>query len=620
MTTPWYQRDPEEIDLALANEILSDPQAKSSFPTQFHALVKVVSEKVKEIKEKEVEKNRLAWVQPSYEQTLKLNSWIYGINYIVDFDANRIGKTANAVFNFYLWEIDNDPEWRMFQPHTDHKGRTYRVIPRPQIDAVPQIKKLLQTKGLRGDPKLPLEDPNNQACYEAVTQYLSTYKPRRRKDRIIWVGGPDSDFCSQILMPEFKKWAPKSIIEKYSVYEGLITFTPQPESNPDQVVTLLFKSYDSKDTKWSGAAVAAIILSEGVPKAVYDECKQRFAYPAYASWDYTPYEPRNTAGKSALAFKVFKDPSLLPLTPFIFSGFGIVDAPDYILPDEKRSDLIKNWQNDPQGDARIRGIFYSSSPVVLKNYNPAIHALSGVSFLQLQEAYKNRLLLFRGLDPGWGHVTACAWMALAPDNTRYIYRVYSQAQRSISERCQDIIKLSGNRRLAHPKTKDHFYEEIEEERIIITWIDYHAFKTDEQTKQPFANNYIKQGLIVRPSITYGPKERATMFDDLLLPQAHLPHPQLKKPPGSKLFFLVDEPGVAPALQKMENLFWMTFEKGEKRGLTKDDIQDYNDDEFDACCYVALPVLNYNSFKHHEFHRSTRANTSILTTDCQSFSP
>lgn len=617
---PWYQRDPESFSLEEANQILKDKTNQKDFPNQFQSLLNHINKAIKELRSRAEDQNRLAFVQPSYEQTLKLNAWVYGIDYLVDFDANRIGKTAAAVLNTLLWILPDDPQWVMFRPYTDHLNRKFKTLRRPPISAVSQIKKLIQKHNFSPDPTKQYNDisSGNLECYNFVANWLNKNFPLLQPNptkRTIWAGGPDKDWITkEVLMPEFIKWTPKQYIEQISQYDCRMFIRFIDKKAKKSEVTILFKSYDSEDTKWSGGAVDGILLSEGVPKDIFNEVRQRFKYPAFGSWDYTPYEPRNTAGKSALAHSVFKDPTKLPLNPYVFSAFGIKDAPQYILSDDKRKDLIKNWEGDPQGDARIRGIFYSSSPVVLKHYTPEIHALS-LTFKQLQEKWApKKLILFRGIDPGWSHVTACAWMALCPDNSKVIYKFYSRSQRSIEERCEDIILLSGNTRIPHPKSKGLYTEHTtsQDTRIQQTFIDYHTFKTDEVTKRPFAYNYINNGLLVRPSITHGPKERATLFNGMLMPQAHLPHPETLKPPGSKVYFLINEPGVADALNRMTNLFWLTFEKGEKRGLTKDTVQDYDDDELDAACYVLCPQMLYSSYfsTYQNDSGSTRSNSRL----------
>lgn len=604
MTNPWYQRQPDTISLEEANEIIKDPSNQKQFPNQFSALVAYLQEHVELLKTRSKDQNPLAWFQPSYEQSLKLNAWLYGIDYIVDFDANRIGKTAGAVVNTLLWVLPNDPTWIMFRPFTDHRARTYQVIKRPPISLLRPIRDNLKKLNHTTNPRLPFDDPQNLSAYLATIRlinhlpnpkhiYVRKYKTR------LWVGGPDNEWNTKNIIPEFLKWTPKNNIRSFSQYTKTLILeypTPNPVHHT-ATVEISFKSYDSEDTKWSGGAVDGIVLSEGLPQSIFNEVKQRFLYPAFSSWDYTPYEARNTGGKSALAHRVFNGEEPLPLHPYVYSGFGIEDTPDYIMDPDKRADLIRNWHGKPEGDARIKGIFYTSSPLVLKNYRPDFHCLP-YSLEELRARYAPQpLILFRGVDPGWGHLTVCAWMALAPDNTKYIYRVYAESQLSIEERCTNIILLSGNKRVKHPKDPRRFYEHVSDpdNRIQSTFIDYHAFKTDEITKQPFANNYIRNGLSVRASSTHGPKERAMLLNDMLLPQMHLPHPVTKIAPGSPIYFLTVEPGVATALQKMQNVFYQSYTVGEKRGRTKDEIQDYDDDELDAVTYVALPSVSYNSY-------------------------
>lgn len=610
---PWYQTPPDQISLEDAAQILNDPDSHKLFPNQTTSLIQSLQQRILQIKEQSQQQNPLAWFQPSYEQTLKLNAWIMGIDYIIDFDANRIGKTAGGVVNALLWIIPNDPEWVMFQPFTDHLNRTYRTIPRPSIHTLKALRAhhAAHSPPLTGDPRAPLDAPQNIPIVEATLSFIHQHTPLPPHSipriRTIWVGGPDHKWNEENIIAEWKKWTPPIFITKpYAAHHNTLEITtphPSPtKTTPSIKTTIIFKSYDSEDTKWSGGAVDGIQLSEGVPQSIFNEVKQRFKYPAFGSWDYTPYEPRNTAGKSALAHKVFTGEEPLPLHPYIYSGFGIKDTPTYIMDDDKRNDLIRNWEGRPEGDARIKGIFYTSSPIVLKNYSPSIHALPlDITLETLRKKYAPYpLILFRGIDPGWGHVTAAAWMALAPDNTKFIYQIYSESQRSIEERCTDIINLSGNKRVPNPNTSlpGYFKEEVTNPAttaIRLTWIDYHTFKTDENTKRPFALNYNNNGLIVRPSITFGPKERGQMLNDLLMPQAHLPHPATNRPPGSKIYFLMSGSGVSAAVHKISNIFYQTYEKGEKRGLTKDAIQDYDDDELDAICYVTCPTIVYHSF-------------------------
>ena len=175
-------------------------------------------------------------------------------------------------------------------------------------------------------------------------------------------------------MREWRKWFPKSIMVRDSDYDK--TFDLLVRYDGQQTIwRIICKSYESKDTKWSGAAVTGVLLTEGVTEPTLNEIKQRFRNDSFGYWDYTPYEPRNLGSKSALAHRVFKGKVELPLSPFVFSGFGIEKTPDFILPTDKKDDMVRMWSNTPEGEARLHGKFYSSSPVVLTNLDTTFHTL-----------------------------------------------------------------------------------------------------------------------------------------------------------------------------------------------------------------------------------------------------
>ena len=119
-------------------------------------------------------------------------------------------------------------------------------------------------------------------------------------------------------------------------------------------------------------------------------------------------------------------------------------APEHIIPQQKREDLIRMWEGRKEGEARLEGKFFASSGLVLDKLDRPFHCLNW-SLKQLYERYPNGRR-YRGLDPGFDHPTACAWGYLTTNNIWFIYRFYSKRGTTIAERSKDIIELSGNRR------------------------------------------------------------------------------------------------------------------------------------------------------------------------------
>lgn len=599
----WYRKPPSQTEeiLSVLNFRSNHLNDQSPEGEVLRSLYTEIKEQSTQLSEEARRQSPISFVTLSYEQVLKCNAWIHGITYVVDFDANRKGKTACAIFNALLYILPNDPEWIMFRPYTDDWGRHVQLYQRPSMSCILEIQQVLKANpSLQSDPRLQPYEGENAAKFALLQKtYPHLFTPcfpapsHTSRLNTIWQGAPDHPYSKEIIMPEWRKWLPKDTIERDSTYDSALDLKIQWVEHTITKTArwkLIFKSYDAKEEKFSGSAVRAILLTEGVRFSHFNEIRQRFQEDAWASWDYTPYEARNTGAKTNLAWKVFKGKERLPLKPFVFTGFGIDKTPSFILPESKKQDLMAMWAGKPEGKARIEGKFYTNTPIALTNLDPEFHALPW-TFQQLNEQYKS-LRLFRGLDPGWDHPTACVWGALNQNNVWFIYRVYSEAGKSLGKRCGDIIHLSNNTRQKiyfGRGEEDFYFEEVHSnpnsEVIVATIADYHTFKTDETTQRPYSTNYVREGLVITPSATLGPKQRAALLDQKLEPSLLRAHPIRKIPPGSKIYFLINEPGVALAMEKLENFFWSRYVAGEKQGTPKDELQDHDDDEFDALSYL-----------------------------------
>ena len=543
------------------------------------------------------ENEPLAFWKPSYEQALMLNAWIYGINFPICFSANRIGKTAGYVVNALLWLFPNNPQWTLFQPYDDFKGRKTQVLPRPPLRNLLKIQEFYaQNPHYTPDP---LQQPYNStqvATLQLNSTFQSLLQPAWPRPPIstggqIWLGAPDNDFHKRIIMRRWRELLPKTSILKDSEADRMFIISTASSTNPRTTAhEIVCKSYESQETKWSGDAVQGIVLTEGFTQDVLDEVKNRVTNEAFMSWDYTPADPRNTGKKVALAYRIYKKEEELPLRSFVYLKFSVRDAPPHIIPDEKKQDLIRMWEKRDAGKARLEGDFFSSSGLVLDALNRDFHCLDWTLDELLSRYPGGRF--YRGLDPGFDHPTSCAWGYLSTNNIWFIYRFYSRRGTTISQRCQDIIALSHNRR---EKTISRngltFWREVHahphSEVFVATPTDYHTFKQDETTGLNYGEQYFKEGLSITESTHMGPEERAIKCNNLLDPNAnpHIAHPRTNRAPGARIFFLTRQQGVAAALDQFDQLFWDRYRGGELRGEPKDKVPLHGDDELDALCNI-----------------------------------
>lgn len=557
-----------------------------------------------------------AFFKPSYEQALLLNAWFWGINFPICFSANRIGKTVAFVFNALLWIFPNNPQWLCFKPYKDYLGRYVRVLERPALKNILKLQEFyLSNPELVGSLYKQPEEDCNVAKATLVRQNLAQSQllspawpyPPIQKGGQIWIGAPDNEFHNSILRKRWRELLPKASILKDSDADHKFHVTTASTTNPKTTAfEIISKSYESEDTKWSGDAVTGVSMTEGFTQDILDEVKNRLTNESFASWDYTPAEPRNTGKKVALAYKVYQGHEELPLRSHVFVKFSVRTAPEHIIPKEKKADLIRMWEGRDAGKARLEGDFFSSSGLVLDSLDRKFHCLNW-SLAELLARYPGGQF-YRGLDPGFDHPAACCWGYLSPNNIWFIYRFYSKRGTTISERCSDIIALSHNARepISSKFGQKHWREvhpNPDSEVFIATTCDYHAFKTDETTGLSFSHNYINEGLIITPSIHMRPEERATKANDSLNPHTHIhiAHPLTNKPPGAKVFFLINGHGVANALDRFDQLFWDRFKSGENRGEPKDKVPIHGDDELDAFCYLVCSPYVHTRFqpRRHE---------------------
>lgn len=538
-----------------------------------------------------------AYFRPSYDQALLLNCWVWGITFPLCFAANRIGKTSAFVFNGVLWIFPNHGGWKCFKPYTDDQGREVYILERPKIDYLQDIQDYIKTKPeLMGDPyKQPYEQPNlekfQQLRRDLPRQFQSCYPlPPIQTGGQIWLGAPDNDFHRLIIMPRWRSLLPKPLL-KDSDSDRVFIVTTRSETNPITTAHhIICKSYESEDTKWSGDAVQGIILTEGFDQSVLDEIKNRVTGNAFASWDYTPAEPRNQGKKVNLAYRVYKGEEQLPLVSFPFLKFSVRNTPDFIIPANKKADMIRMWEGKEAGASRLDGNFFASSGLVLSSIDKPFHCITNHTIATLQLLFPNGRF-YRAIDPGWDHPTVCVWGYLTQQNIWFIYRVYVKRGATIAERCQDIIRLSHNERESFTRSGQTFYREVhphkDSEVFNLTSIDYHTFKDDEVSGLSYANQYINEGLIVTESTHMKPEERATKTNTLLDKNAHpyLPHPITNIAPGSRIYFLMQGEGVAAMVAKFDDLFWDRLKSGENRGEPKDKVPIHGDDELDGLSYL-----------------------------------
>lgn len=519
----------------------------------------------------------IAFFKPSWEQAQILNNWSpefephlasEGYRSACVFCANRIGKTTAMVIDTLLWLLPNDPNWVMFEEMEDtspEKRGKYRVFRRPDWDYWKRTGKMIYNSS----------EPPKSSCE-------------------VWQGVPNDDHWDTKIAKEYRRWMPPTSIKTWMVADKWF------ETKWGSVVKA--KSYNADVLTWAGKAVWRLNLDEGINPELYTEALIRIQAGGYFHWAYTPAEAKNIGNRTKLAFDVskLKEHVKPPGDTKIFINFTMANAPEWILPDQKKKDDIRRYvAMGGEGKVRMDGGFFDSSPVVFNNFKREQHILpwSGSEFLK---RYPDACLI-RGFDEGTSHPTACYWVAILKTGEYVIYREFSQANLSISQRCEQIISLSRNvRSLTHFHANEEmkrYKEDMIGEKIRRTFADSKIFRRNPENPQDdWTDTYRKNGLILERATNIGPAARCDYANDLFLPDHSRKHicngtewSHLYSQNGYRAYVTNDCPII---VERFENYLQEQIKSGPNTGKFTGQPGKEGDDEIDACCYALNAKLRW----------------------------
>jgi len=310
------------------------------------------------------------------------------------------------------------------------------------------------------------------------------------------------------------------------------------------------KSADSGREKFQSASVDLIWIDEEPEKAIYDECYQRTA---------------DCAGKILVTLTPLVDIASGVREPWVydlhddmvkgsrdvkFAQLSVLDNP--YVPDEEKKKLKDKWSGHPEEAARLFGDFVQRSGLVYNLWQGSKHL---VRPFRIPRDW-TRIV---SIDPANTGITAAIWGAVEPNtNNLYLYREYYKSNLTISEHAKNILlRNQGD--------------------LIDFWLldpkwgsqrDGSAHKSGQQL-------YRESGI---------PARLAEVGDDYGL--------QISK---EYLGATLDTTGRHPKLYVFEDLHnfiweithytWATFDRGEKKGLSKEKPVKRNDHLMNAFQYL-----------------------------------
>lgn len=546
----------------------------------------------------------IGFFKPSWEQAQVLNAWHPefepevapdGYRSVCLFCGNQVGKTCVSVINTMLWFTPNHPEWALFREYEDsstlRRGK-YQVKRRPDWDVFRRTRKYVYRD----------DEPPMTACE-------------------CWHGIENDDAWKNKVGLEYQKWMPKNWLGRRSD-GGSAIFVQERRIESRYGHKITGKTFNSDIQDWAGKPNLRIMnIDEGIPPHLLREALLRIGGAGYFMWPYTPVEARNIGNRAKCAWDVYKGNLRLVGQARFFLNFSMIDAPDFVMDDEKKADNLARLKGEG-GEDKIRreGGFFNSSPNVFSNYDrernvlpvdgpEVLLAIRGIQVLRwvelfgdnraglLQDRFRNANLI-RGMDEGTANPTAAAWVAILRSGEYVTFREWEEANLSISERCEAIVSRSGNtRRLINPEQPEHrarFREEVTPVtgmRIRRTFADSKMFRRDpENLSDDWTYKYRNAGLSIEKATRIGPGMRCDAANDMLRGEAHRVHLLDSGKPGCRAYVTRD---CLKVIERLENYLHAQISSGQRQGEFTGQPETKDDHTVDAFCYAWCSQLKWS---------------------------
>lgn len=313
--------------------------------------------------------------------------------------------------------------------------------------------------------------------------------------------------------------------------------------------TLTCKSAEAGREKFQSASIDLLWLDEEVEEEIFDECFQRTVdCGGKIILTLTPLADVSSGVKTPWVHKLYKE-WLQGRKDAVFIKLNTLDNP--YIPEEEKERLKIKWAGHVEEGARLYGDFIQRQGLVYDNWSAEKHYIKP---FRIEHDWKRIV----SIDPAATGITAAVWAAISPRGDVYVYRVYYERNKPVSEHAKDILVRNGS------------------DPIDIWLLDpFWGIQRNAETHKTGQMLYREHGIPVRlapRAEDYGRDVMREYLEAALNPTSR--HP--------KLYIF----NTCPQLkEEIEGYTWATFGKGALRGLTKDKPVKRNDHAINATQYL-----------------------------------
>ena len=312
---------------------------------------------------------------------------------------------------------------------------------------------------------------------------------------------------------------------------------------------LTCKSADSGREKLQSASVDLVWIDEECDAEVFDELFQRTVDCAGKILiTLTPLNDVGSGVKKPWIYDMHKE-FKNGRKDVVFVSLSALDNP--FIPDDEKEKLKEKWAGHPEERARLYGDFIRRSGLVYSQWDPTKHILKKQS---LPQDWRRIV----SIDPAATGVTAAVWAAISPRNDVYIYRIYYERDKIVSDHAKNILIRNAG-------------DKIDTFIIDPFWGASRNAENHKQGYQLYRDSNIPCRLAPRAE-DYGRDTMAEYLSATLNPASR--HPK---------FFVV---GDCPEfVNEIESYIWDSYSKGMLKGMSKDKPMKRNDHCINAVQYL-----------------------------------
>lgn len=314
--------------------------------------------------------------------------------------------------------------------------------------------------------------------------------------------------------------------------------------------TLTCKSAESGREKMQSASVDLVWIDEEVNEEIFDELYQRTVdCGGKIVITMTPLNDIGSGAKRPWAFNLHKE-FKQGRADVIFTQLSALN--NSFIPEEEKVKLKQKWAGHPEERARLYGDFIQRSGLVYPQWSREIHILK-------REEIPHGWRRIVSIDPAATGITAAIWAAIQPlTNNVYIYRVYYERDKIVTDHAKDILVRNGS------------------DKIDVWLLDpFWSVARNAETHKSGLQLWKEAGIPVRPAPKAEDYGRAIMAEYL---SATLD----KTTRDPKLFVMGDIPEF---VEEIEQYVWDSWSKGAMKGMSKDKPMKRSDHLINATQYL-----------------------------------